>query len=135
MPKLLVEKYNLRMTTQRFEVHNDRAQRLATAVSRLRTILRDARWQVTDLALTQVSILRTLEQSGSATAAELAVAEHVTPQAVAQQLKGLKERGYILTTPDPHDGRKTMISLSEPGAALLDELLVTREVVLARAIE
>lgn len=114
---------------------NDQALRLATAVGRLRTVLRDVRWQVTDLSLTQVAILRQLERSGPSTASALATAEHISPQAVAQQLVGLKDGSYIQTEPDARDGRKTLISLSRDGQLLLDALIESREAVLARAIE
>jgi DNA-binding MarR family transcriptional regulator len=123
------------MKRSRTAVHDDQALRLATAVGRLRSVLRDARWQVTDLAITQVAILRLLEKEGSATASDLAAAEHITPQAVAQQLKGLKDRGYVQTRPDPNDRRKTLIFLTDAGCDLLAALLETREAWLARAIE
>src|SRR5215218_4957787 len=116
-------------------VHDDQALRLATAVSRLRGVLRDARWQVTDLAITQVAIMRHLEKEGPSTASDLASAEHISPQAVAQQLKGLKERGYVQMQPDLSDRRKIRISLTEGGIALLGALLDTREAWLAGAIE
>ena len=109
--------------------------RLAAAVSKLRTGLRDARWDVTDLSITQVSILRYLDAHASATAASLAVAEHITPQGVAQQLKGLKARGYIETQSDPGDRRKTVIQMTDSGRKLLHAVLETREAWLARAIE
>ena len=123
------------MTNAETATLNDQALRLATAVGRLRTVLRDVRWQVTDLSLTQVAILRQIERQGSATASELAAGEHISPQAIAQQLTGLKERGYIEQQPDANDGRKTLISLSSSGQELLDALIASREAVLARAIE
>src|SRR5262245_14361653 len=116
-------------------IRDEQALRLATAVSKLRTGLRDARWQVTDLSITQVSILRNLDGMGPMTASRLAGIEHVSPQAVAQQLTGLKERGYIITQPDPNDRRKTVISLSDDGLALLAAVLESREAWLAQAIE
>lgn len=123
------------MNNEGVNIRDDQAVRLATAVSKLRTGLRDARWQVTDLSITQVSLLKYLEREGAATASALAAAEHVTPQAVAQQLKGLKERGYVTTAPDPGDRRKTVISLTGDGRELLNAVLETREAWLARAIE
>lgn len=114
---------------------DDQAVRLAAAVSKLRTGLRDARWEVTDLSITQVSILRYLDAHDSATAAALAISEHITPQAVAQQLKGLKDRGYIETRSDAGDRRKTVIQLTASGRELLRAVLETRESWLARAIE
>lgn len=123
------------MMNRETATRNDQALRLATAVGRLRTVLRDVRWQVTDLSLTQVAILRQLERAGASTASALAAAEHISPQAVAQQLVGLKERSYIEAAPDATDGRKTSISLSRDGQRLLDALIESREAVLARAIE
>ena len=123
------------MSDQGTVIRNDQALRLATAVGRLRTVLRDVRWQVTDLSLTQVALMRMLERQDCATASQLAAAEHITPQAVAQQLAGLKERGYIATRPDESDGRKTLISMTQSGQQMLDELLQSREAVIARAIE
>jgi DNA-binding MarR family transcriptional regulator len=123
------------MSNQGTAIRNDQALRLATAVGRLRTVLRDVRWQVTDLSLTQVALMRLLERQGSATASEMAATEHITPQAVAQQLAGLKERGYVATRADESDGRKTLVSMTAPGQQMLDALLESREAVLARAIE
>ncbi|HET9660370.1 MAG TPA: MarR family transcriptional regulator [Thermomicrobiales bacterium] len=123
------------MTNAETATRNDQALRLATAVGRLRTVLRDVRWQVTDLSLTQVAILRQLERASPSTASALAAAEHITPQAIAQQLAGMKEQGYIEAAPDAKDGRKTLISLSREGQQLLDALIESREAVLARAIE
>lgn len=123
------------MTSPRVAIHDDQALRLATAVSRLRGGLRDARWQVTDLAITQVAIMRHLEKVGPSTASDLAAAEHISPQAVAQQLKGLRERGYVRAELDATDRRKTRISLTDDGNDLLTALLESREAWLARAIE
>ncbi len=74
------------MTGSSSTIHDDQALRLASAVSKLRGVLRDARWQVTDLSITQVALMRYLEKEGTATASALAAAEHISPQAVAQQL-------------------------------------------------
>ncbi len=123
------------MTPSHVAIHDDQALRLATAVSRLRGVLRDARWQVTDLSITQVAIMRHLEKAGPSTASDLATAEHISPQAVAQQLKGLRERGYVRAERDATDRRKTRISLADDGNDLLRALLETREAWLARAIE
>ena len=123
------------MTNSTQPERDGQAVRLAVAVSKLRAGLRDARWEATDLSMTQVSILRFLQEHGSGTAAELAVAEHISPQAVAQQLRGLKERGYVSTTIDADDRRKTVIASTAAGSALLDDVLKRRESWLARAIE
>ena len=123
------------MTGLNTAIHDDQALRLASAVGKLRGVLRDARWQVTDLSITQVALMRHLEKEGPATAAALAAAERISPQAVAQQLRGLKERGFIDGKTDPADRRKSLLDLTPTGIALLDALLESREAWLARAIE
>lgn len=116
-------------------IRDEQALRLAMAVNRLRIALRAARWQVTDLAITQVSILMYLEREGPATASELAVAEHVSPQAVAQHLRLLKDRGYVQSELNLEDRRKATISITPDGALLLNAVRASREAWLARAIE
>jgi len=47
----------------------------------------------------QLMLLSTLDRSGSASAADLARALHLTPQAMTTQLKPLEERGLIARVP------------------------------------
>ncbi len=112
------------------------AVRLALAVKHLRVRLQEAALAgATGVSLSQLSILRRLRNEGAATTAALAAAEHVSHQAVAQNLTGLKEMGLIEATPDPHDGRKKLISVTVAGQALFESASVSRNAWLAEAID
>src|SRR5690242_18409592 len=87
------------------------AQRLSVAITRLRSRLREeAGIDGTGLSVSQMSVLWQILQAGPVTAAELAAAQHVSPQSIAQNLAVLKAAGLIHTERDPGDGRKTLIT-------------------------
>ena len=62
---------------------------------------------VPGLSVSQMSVLWQVLQEGPVTAAGLAAAQHVGPQAIAQNLAVLTAAGLIHTERDPGDGRKT----------------------------
>ena len=112
-----------------------RAVRLALALKRLRARLREeSHLNSTGLSLSQLSILQRLRGEGPATAASLAQAEHVSQQAIAQSIAPLKSAGLVRAEPDPRDGRKTLISLTEAGHSLRDSLVASRNAWLVEAI-
>jgi len=112
------------------------AQRLSVAITRLRFRLREeAGLDGTQLSASQQSVLWHILQEGPVTAAELAAAQHVTPQAIAQNLAALKEAGLIRAERDPADGRKTLITASESSRQLLTSVRALKESYLARAID
>ena len=115
---------------------DSRAVRLAVAIKRLRASLQEAALAgATDLSLAQLSILRRLRLEGSATAASLAAAEHISHQAITQSLDKLKRAGLVEATPDPQDGRKRLISVTAAGNHLFDAVNASRNAWLAHAIE
>jgi DNA-binding MarR family transcriptional regulator len=67
--------------------------------------------------------------------AALAAAEHVTQQAIAQSLATLEKRGLVTKSPDPGDGRKSLVTATESGHALLASIKASRDAWLSRAIE
>jgi DNA-binding MarR family transcriptional regulator len=110
--------------------------RLLMAVTRLRARARtEGGTERTGLSLMQLAILGRVTNEGSRTAAQLAQSEHVSQQAIAQSLAGLKERRLVQLRPDPDDGRKALIELTVAGRELLDSLVGAREAWLARAID
>ena len=112
------------------------AQRLSVAITRLRSRLREeAGINGTGLSVSQLSVLWQVLQEGPVTAAELAAAQHVSPQAIAQNLAVLKAAGLIQTERDPGDGRKTLITASEPSRQLATSVRASKESYLARAID
>ncbi|WP_305780131.1 MarR family winged helix-turn-helix transcriptional regulator [Nocardia nova] len=85
---------------------------LRVAVSRLLRQLR-AQAEGSDLTKSQSSVLIRLEQGGPATATQLARAAGMRPQSMAKIVRALEEAGLIAGTPDPADGRKTVLDLTE----------------------
>jgi DNA-binding MarR family transcriptional regulator len=69
------------------------------------------------LSFTELAVLSRLHRDGPATASQLANGERVTAQAVGAAIGALHQRGLVERTSDPHDRRKTTISLTDPGRA------------------
>ncbi|MFD5825025.1 MarR family winged helix-turn-helix transcriptional regulator [Lentzea sp. NPDC060358] len=92
-------------------------QRLRVFVQRLRRKLQDES-SVHDLSAPQASALaRLLLLDEPSTASRLAGAERVRPQSMAKTLAGLHDLGLIARSPDPEDGRRTLIALTDAGRA------------------
>ncbi|MGC0313487.1 DNA-binding MarR family transcriptional regulator [Kitasatospora acidiphila] len=72
-----------------------------------------------DLTLPERSALSRLARGGPATAAVLARAEQITPQAMGTTLSGLEARGLVERHPDPDDRRRVVMSLTGEGVAML----------------
>jgi len=49
------------------------------------------------------------------TAAELARAEHISPQSMGTTLRGLLDRGLLSRAAHPRDGRRMLLSVSDAG--------------------
>jgi len=113
----------------------DVAIRLVFAVKRLRARLRET-WPspVQSLPTSQLAILKRLRDDGPTTAATLAVAEHVSQQAIAQHVAALRNAGLVKTARDPNDGRKALISITKSGLKLFDAVAESRNAWLMRAI-
>jgi DNA-binding MarR family transcriptional regulator len=112
------------------------AQRLSVAITRLRSRLREeAGINGTGLSVSQLSVLWQVLREGPVTAAGLAAAQHVSPQAIAQNLAVLKAAGLIRTERDPGDGRKTLITASESSRLMATTVRASKESYLARAID
>jgi DNA-binding MarR family transcriptional regulator len=112
------------------------ALRLAMAIARVRARLREIdRSGSMGLTLSQLGIVNRLRRDGPATAASLAAAEHVSQQAIAQILTTLKRAGLVEATPDPADGRKCLLEVTETGHALIGSILASRNAWLVRAVE
>jgi DNA-binding MarR family transcriptional regulator len=72
-----------------------------------------------DLSLPERSALSRLKRGGPATAAALARAEQITPQAMGTTLGALQVRGLVERSPDPQDRRRVVMSLTEAGVEML----------------
>lgn len=83
---------------------------LGPLVRRLRQFRPDG-----ELTLSQTSALVRLDREGPATASELAAAEGIRPQSMATIVSRLYERGLVTREPDPDDGRRIVVALSDAG--------------------
>jgi DNA-binding MarR family transcriptional regulator len=68
-----------------------------------------------ELTLPESSALARLDSGGSTTAAALARLEQISPQSMGATLGGLEVRGMIERAPDPQDGRRVFLSVTEAG--------------------
>jgi DNA-binding MarR family transcriptional regulator len=110
------------------------ARDLRVLVGRLRRRLREVH-ESHDLTPSQTSVLSRLDKDGIASASDLATAERIRPQSVAATLAALDERGLIQRRPDPADGRRQLISLSQAGREVIDDSRHARDEWLSRALQ
>ena len=92
---------------------------LRPAVLRLGRRLRQMQDPTVELTASQSSVLGVLLREGEHTMGELAAAEKVQPPTVTRVIKGLEERGLVVRTPVPTDGRQSRVALTDSGRALL----------------
>ena len=85
-------------------------------------------------SLTQGAVLGRLDRDGTSSISGLAVAERVRPQSMAQTISDLETDGLIVRRPDPTDGRRTLVELTERGGLILEQDRRQREGWLARTI-
>ncbi|MEU0803959.1 MarR family transcriptional regulator [Streptomyces sp. NPDC005970] len=110
------------------------AHEIRVVVGRLRRRLKET-YDNEELTPTQTAVLSRLSKEGPASTSDLAAAERVRPQSMAATLGVLDERGLIQRRPDPDDGRRQLISLSESGTAYVDDKRRAGEEWLAQALE
>ena len=84
--------------------------------------------------LSQGSVLGRLDRGGPQSVSELAVAERVRPQSMAQTVADLADDGLVARRPDPDDGRRAIVELTASGKTALETDRRHREGWLARAI-
>ena len=72
-----------------------------------------------DLTLPESTALARLDRGGPTTSAALSKVEQISPQSMGATLSGLENRGFIERRPDPADGRRILLSLTEAGMKVL----------------
>jgi DNA-binding MarR family transcriptional regulator len=110
------------------------ARDLRVVFSRLRRRLRNVAVGG-DLTPSQTAVLTRLWKEGASSASALAGAERVRPQSMATVVAALDQRGLIARTPDPQDGRRQVVSLTEAGRERAESDREVREEWLARAMQ
>lgn len=90
------------------------AAQLRLLIGRLnRTLLKKA--GVNQLSLSHTTVLIRLEREGPNSVTELARAEGMRPQSMSAIIAELDATGLICGAPDPADGRRTIVSLTDAG--------------------
>jgi DNA-binding MarR family transcriptional regulator len=111
-------------------VHQDEA--IADGLQRL------SRWAIRvipkQMSMTALSTLSTLA-AGPLRVSDLAEREGATQPGMTALVNRLAAAGYVQRTPDPHDGRATLVQLTLPGEHVLDERRSARISALRAEIE
>lgn len=105
------------------------------AFARLRRRLREVSTGDGALSALQASVIARVGKGEASMAAELARLEVVRPQSMATTLAALESAGLIARSPDPADGRRQVITLTEAGEAVEGGILGERHEWLAAVIE
>jgi DNA-binding MarR family transcriptional regulator len=80
-------------------------------------------------------VLLRLEKDGAATVSSLARAEAMRPQSMSAIIAPLQEAGLVSGSPDPNDGRQTLMSLTRKCQKWLQEGRAARQDWLATALQ
>jgi DNA-binding MarR family transcriptional regulator len=84
---------------------------LRVVIGQLRRRLREQA-SFGDLTWSQTSVLSRLDREGPATVTSLARAEGMRPQSMGATVSALQAAGLVSGSPDPKDGRQTILSLT-----------------------
>ncbi|MFG1995920.1 MarR family winged helix-turn-helix transcriptional regulator [Actinoplanes sp. NPDC048988] len=93
------------------------ARTLREAIQRLNRRVRQAR-PIGDLTFSQLSALTSLQLAGALTPRELADVERVQPPTMTKIVGKLEERGLVVRSPHPTDGRQVILAATEEGRAV-----------------
>jgi DNA-binding MarR family transcriptional regulator len=87
------------------------------------------------LPVGRLAVLGRLDRCGPASISELAAAERMRPQSMAQIVHDLETAGLVSRRPDPADGRRAFVELTAEGLDQLQATRDTRETWLTGALE
>jgi DNA-binding MarR family transcriptional regulator len=112
---------------------------LAPLAADLRTVvgqlIRRLRAERTILSLNQAAVLGRLDRCGDQSVSDLAAAERVRPQSMAQTVGDLEADGLIERSPDPSDRRRALVRLTATGRERIEADRAVREGWLVKALE
>jgi DNA-binding MarR family transcriptional regulator len=87
-----------------------------------------------ELTLPETSALARLDRGGPATSSGLAKLEQISPQSMGATLAALEGRGLVERHPDPADGRRAVLSVTDAGRQVLRDNRDARTGQLAKAL-
>lgn len=109
------------------------AGELHTLIGKFKQKLREQA-SMGDLTRSQAAVLRRLFRDGPATVTALARAENMRPQSMGATTSALQAAGLVTGTPDPEDGRQTILSLTPTCAEWIRDGRAARQDWLHRTI-
>jgi len=83
----------------------------------------------------QLAVISRLSREGPASVSDLAAAERMRPQSMAQTVGDLEAAGCVTRRPDPDDRRRQFVELTATGVELLRDTRARREGWLGDALE
>ncbi len=86
------------------------------------------------LSHSQAAVLGRLDRDGPSSVSELAVAERIRPQSMAQTVGDLERDGLLARRPDPDDRRRALVELTAAGRSTIELDRRQREGWLAQTI-
>lgn len=111
----------------------DAAARLRMAIVRTsRRLRQEAGAETTGLTPTSTAALATIERHGPLTPSELAELERVKRPTVTRTLGCLEREGLVERTPDPADGRSSLVAVNAAGRERLRRLRGRKNAYLAK---
>jgi DNA-binding MarR family transcriptional regulator len=114
---------------------SDTASQLSTAIVRTARVLRQDAAAEAGLGAGTTAALATIKRDGPLTPSELAEIERVKRPSITRTLACLDRQGLIERTPDPADGRSSLVSISAAGRERLALLRRRKSAYLARRLE
>jgi DNA-binding MarR family transcriptional regulator len=87
-----------------------------------------------EITMPEISALARLDHSGPTTATALARLEQISPQSMGATLATLESRRLVARAPDPDDGRRAVVSISDAGLEVLRHRRTEKTEQLARAL-
>ena len=97
---------------------NEVAGALRVSIGLLTRRLRQAKADG-EVTLPESSALARLDRGGPTTSGAMARLEQISPQSMGATLGGLEARGLVERQPDPRDGRRAVISITDQGRQVL----------------
>ncbi len=110
------------------------AVEIRAMLGKLRRRLREASY-THGLPDAQCAVLMHLDRKDASTVTELAQAERMRPQSMGAIVAALSEAGLVSGTPDPNDGRRTILSLTAKARKAILAVRSAREDWLARTMQ
>jgi DNA-binding MarR family transcriptional regulator len=86
------------------------------------------------LTMPERTALSHLDRSGPTTSSALAREVQITAQAMGATLSTLRARGLVERRPDPNDGRRVVLSVTDEGLQALKDKRNARAELIARAL-